>query len=221
MSEYNIFIMALAITVWVGLTLRRMWNKNKKAEYVTVKEEYKTKEVIIDGALSVVWGDNSKAVDEKMQSKLFQKTEHKAPQPATTEVTYNGKFADEPAEVLIRFFNDAVYEIEIMIKPSEPVGSLAVPVLQEILEQLSKKYGPPTETTDLWMMMYQKRSPQNFLIKNWKGTTRKGNNASLMYLPVVRDMTLLIPTALLLIYSDDTTGSGVKAYRVKAKYDGI
>ncbi len=221
MSEYNILIMALAITVWVGLTLRRMWNKNKKEEYVTVKEEYKTKAVIIDGALNVVWGDSSKAVSEKMQSKLFQQTGRKTPQPATAEVTYSGKFADEPAEVLIRFFNDAVYEIEIMIKPSEPVGSLAVPVLQEILEQLSKKYGPPTETTDLWMMMYQKRSPQNFLIKTWKGSTRKGNNASLMYLPVVRDMTLLIPTALLLIYSDDTMGSGVKAYRVNAKYDGI
>jgi len=221
MSDFNILIMALAITVWVGLTLRRMRNKNKKEEYVTVKEEYKTKAVIIDGALNVVWGDNSKTVSEKMQSKLFQQTDRKVLQPATAEVTYSGKFADEPAEVLIRFFYDAVYEIEIMIKPSEPVGSLAVPVLQEILEQLSKKYGLPTETTDLWMMMYQKRSPQNFLIKTWKGSTRKGNNASLMYLPLVRDMTLLIPTALLLIYSDDTTGSGVKAYRVNAKYDGI
>lgn len=216
-----IIVLAMVMTVWTGLTWQKNRNKNKKEEYVALKEEYKTKELIIDGALGMVWGDSSDLVNEKMKSKFYTQISHQTPQPATAEMTYSGKFADEPAEVLVRFFKDAVYEIEIMIKPADLVGMIAIPVMQETLKQMKKKYGLFNETTDLWMMMYKTKTPNDFLIRTWKGKTSNGNKASIIYLPVVHDTVIFTATALLLIYSDDTIGKAANEYRINTKYDGI
>jgi len=216
----GIIFLGILIIFWAGFTLQGR-SKNKKAEYVAVKEEYKPKEVIIDGALGIVWGDNRNIVNEKMKNKFYTQINDQTPQPATAEITYSGRFADEPAEVLVRFFKDAVYEIEVMIKPADLVGIIAVPVMQETLTQMKKKYGLFNETTDLWMMMYKTKTPNDFLIRTWRGKTSSGNKASIIYLPIVHDTVIFTATALLLIYSDDTTGKVANEYRIHTKYDGI
>ncbi len=223
MSQYTIIgIVVLAgIIIWLGVALQGRRSEGSKEEYVTLKEEYKIKEVVIDGALGIVWGDNRQAVGEKLQRKAYTQINVQEPQPEINEITYEGKFGGEPAEVLVRFFKDAVYEIEITVKPSDLMGSVALSVLQEILMQIEKRYGHFSESTDLWMMLHQKTSPKDFLIRTWRGKTSTSDSSSLTYLPVVRNMVIFVPTALLLIYSNDTKGSVVKAYRVNTKYEGI
>jgi len=225
-SQYIIIVVIvvlaiIAIIVWSVSTSQSKRTENKKEETLIVEENDKPKAGIIDGALGILWEDNSNIVSEKMKSKLYTQIDYQTPQPATAEITYSGRFADEPVEVLVRFFNDTVYEIEIMIKPSDLVGIIAVPVLQQILAQLKKKYGLFNETTDLWVKMYQTKTPNDFLIRTWRGKTSNGNKSSIIYLPIVHDTVIFTSTALLLIYSDDTKGKAANEYRINTKYNGI
>ena len=188
---------------------------------IWIEKNNNTVPILIDGALGICWGENSNIVIDKMADRFYQLIDYQQLRPEIVQMNFSGKFADEEAYFIIKFFNDAVYEIKISFEPPEVLKCVALLKFREIRRQLEEKYGKCNYAIDLWITSYNKKAPDDFLIRSWDGKASNGDKVYIRYLPLEEDAETLIACSLDVIYHNEMIGAVAEKYKSQTKYDGL